>query len=289
MINGRRVIDACIFFNEVDMLDLRMHILDPVVDYFVVVESLESIGINSRKSKPLCFEANKFLHKTVFLILPSLEPQLRDLSTGWQQNQYMSDRMQREKYQRDRMMAGAFSIMKSETDLLLASDVDEIPRPEIVEAFGSLSGIHRLALDFYYYNVNWRAEKWFEGTTIGTIDEYNLKGGIGKVRWSPSTKVIDNAGWHFSYFGGVERIRDKIKHFSHSSDDMCQDVIVRKDDEIAQDIRDGRDLYRREDQPLEHRSSTDPSLPQYFLQHKDKYTQFTEEGMTNLRESLIFQ
>ena len=89
------ILDGCIFWNEIDMLDLRLHILDEVVDYFIVVESMEAIGSKNRKLEPILPMADKIIeefgHKIVYLLLPSLQPQLTDSSTGWQQGGHNSD------------------------------------------------------------------------------------------------------------------------------------------------------------------------------------------------------
>ena len=39
-----KVIDAFMFFDELDLLEIRLHELDPLVDHFVIIEALERHG-----------------------------------------------------------------------------------------------------------------------------------------------------------------------------------------------------------------------------------------------------
>jgi beta-1,4-mannosyl-glycoprotein beta-1,4-N-acetylglucosaminyltransferase len=277
------IIDACMVFNEIDVLELRLHELDPVVDKFVIVEALETFG--STEKKPAVLQENwevvkPFEHKIDYTILTKLQPPFTDSATGWQ----------REKFQRDAMMPGIESVATSDNDIVIVSDADEIPRASVVQAAANLTETHRLNLDFYYYNVNCLVGKWPWGTTIGPLKEYRRIGGVHQARsngYHDTNRVIDNAGWHFSYFGGVDRIKKKVASFSHASDDFCQAFLNRSDEEAAKDIAARQDIYRtRGLNQFEHKASNDPALPAYFLQNPERFKHFTEEygnGLHRLR------
>ena len=51
-----KVYDCFNFFNELDILDIRLHELNDVVDKFVLIESVETF---TGKSKPLFYNDNK--------------------------------------------------------------------------------------------------------------------------------------------------------------------------------------------------------------------------------------
>ena len=51
-----RVVNAFIFFDELELLDIRLHELDSVVDLFVIVETLEHNA--NRQKKPICLRPN---------------------------------------------------------------------------------------------------------------------------------------------------------------------------------------------------------------------------------------
>lgn len=242
------IIDACMFFNETELFELRLDELSSVVDKFVVVEAAESFT-----GKPRTTLFDKVSDKITYVRLAELQPSYTDPASGWQ----------REKYQRDCLLTAALSVSTSPDDILIAADCDEIPKATAVrEAITTLStGLHRLSLDFFYYNVNNYLGKWPWGVTIGTIAQYEQVGGTHTAR-SLNLPVIENAGWHFSYFGGVTRIRNKVESFSHATDDFCQAFLARPNEEAEKDIASGEDIFRtRGLNKFEQRSNKDTRLP----------------------------
>lgn len=263
------IIDACIAFNELDIYELRVNELHDVVDHFVLVESQGCFG--STNKKQLYFkELLKDKPNFTYIELSDLEPSYTDGASGWQ----------REKYQRDAIMLGIEKISTSLEDIVIASDTDEIPRPStILETIPKLNrGIHRLNLDFFYYNVNCSLGHWPWGTTIGTVQQYKAVGGIHQARsmnYHDDNRVINDAGWHLSYFGGLDRIRTKVESFSHSTDDFCQAFLKRTDEEALKDITSRQDIYRtRGLNQFDHRDENDPKLPKTFLNNKERYKHF---------------
>ena len=132
----------------------------------------------------------------------------------------------------------------------------------------------RIGLDFYYYNVNTFVEPWIEGTTIAPLSEYR-KSSVGSIRWQNNFQYLTKAGWHFSYFGGLDRIRDKLQNFSHAADDMCKAALAKSDEELQKKINEKGDLFGRG--MWQHRESNDPSLPKYFLDNTERFRHFTEQ------------
>jgi beta-1,4-mannosyl-glycoprotein beta-1,4-N-acetylglucosaminyltransferase len=280
------IIDAAMFFNELDMLEMRMNELDSVVDHFVIVEAEETIG-SSAKHTPVLRDnwsvVKSFEHKVKYVLLPKLIPPFVDSAAGWQ----------RELYQRNQLFTAALELNPSKDSVLITSDVDEIPRAAVVtETIPKLTrGIHRFNLDFFYYNVNRCLGGWPWGTTIGTIAQYEAVGGTQNARsmnYHDDKRVVDDAGWHFSYFGGIPAIREKVEHFSHASDDFCKAFLVRDDKEAAKDIAAGQDIYRTRGMgQFGWRDSNDPRLPAYFLNNREKFKHWTEEHFKQINAGLL--
>jgi beta-1,4-mannosyl-glycoprotein beta-1,4-N-acetylglucosaminyltransferase len=109
--------DMVPFFNELEILELRLETLDPVVDKFVICEATTT---HSGKPKPLLLQENghrfaRWAHKIKHVVVELGQ------TTDWG----------REKEQRVCLWHG-FSGHPS--DLIILSDVDEIPNPEAVGA-----------------------------------------------------------------------------------------------------------------------------------------------------------
>ena len=112
------VYDCFQFFNELDILKLRLHVMDPVVDRFVISEATETF---SGKAKPLYYEENKemfaeFADKIIHVVVD-------DTPQG-----YTHDR---DTFQKNAVGRGLKNC--TDDDIIIFSDLDEIPNPEKVK------------------------------------------------------------------------------------------------------------------------------------------------------------
>jgi len=270
------LIDAIIFSNEVDILELRLHELNPVVDRFLIVESLESHGSSSRKSSPVLHDNWKvvvpFLEKIRYAVLDRLEPEFNGPSTPWP----------RENFHRNALMPLILAACPSKWDTVMISDCDEIPRAATLRArAGELrTGLHALSQEFFFYDINNNVGKW-NGTVVGTLKDIEAAGGPQAVRnRRDSMPVIENAGWHFSYFGGVPRILSKVSNFAHACEDSARQVAGRSSSEIEVDVLSGTDIYHRPGGDRKARwDSSDLRLPTHFLNNPGRFRHFTEDGL----------
>lgn len=241
------IYDCTMLYNEVDMLEFRMHVLRDVVDVFVVCESNMT---HSGDTKPLHFlrHHDRFADFNVQYVTA-------DLST-------YADNWERERGQRRQIARGLR--YAQEGDTVIVADVDEIPRPELIRDFArSTHASARFELDMYYYNVNTRV---VQGWSIGAVKwMHHLD--PNDVRALTEGHAYDNAGWHFSYFGGPDQIRNKLTHFLHH-DWVKPDMMVAGQVERA--IASGVDLWQRDNVRLAHTDDTS-TLPAYLLTNREHY------------------
>jgi len=200
------LVDTFLFYNEYDLLELRLLELSPLVDRFVVVEATVTF---SGKEKPLYFReaASRYAewaHRLVHVVVEDT-PETDD---AWQ----------REIFQRNAIVRGLTEIPADA--LVLLSDVDELPRTARIPASvpaGMLIGFeHRQHL----YALNCRtdaSEVRTKVATAATLRRLTPQVVRDAGRWRPYQPMLTlaDAGWHFGYLGGVEAIRDKLGAFSH--------------------------------------------------------------------------
>lgn len=217
-----KIYDAFPFFNELELLSIRLEELDSVVDYFVIVEATKTF---SGDPKPLYFNENRhlfkpYLHKIIHIIVddyPLIDEKLPLTAQPWI----------REEHQRNAILRGLVSATKS--DMIMITDVDEIPRKEaVLSAQKWLSALSRrtkiVAFDMplYRYQLNRVAlAHWTLGfaTTMKTFLKFSPEAQIHKLRiLGKYDHIIPNAGWHFSSQGGLNRVLEKLKSYSHSHD-----------------------------------------------------------------------
>lgn len=199
------LIDAFIFYNETQMLDFRFAELYEVVDYFVLVEASKTFAGND---KHLYFNENKdrykkYIDKVVHVMVDDMP------ITG-------CDAWAREKHQRKCIDRGISQLKLADNDIIIISDCDEIPDPQTLRGIkkDGLTQQCSLNMDMYYYNLTCKGLYWY----FPKILPFSVYKSYGRdpqrIRWK-SGKKIQRGGWHFSYFGGIEFIKNKIRNFSH--------------------------------------------------------------------------
>mgnify|MGYP001456492360 FL=1 len=111
------IYDCFQFFNEETILDLRLNILEESVNFFVIVESTTDHQGNEKK---LNFDINKFKKfqkKIIYVVVEDTLDTIKKPHIG--QNSLV------ERHQRNSITRGLKNC--SDNDLVIISDVDEIP------------------------------------------------------------------------------------------------------------------------------------------------------------------
>ena len=252
------VYDCFTFFNELDLLEIRLNVLWEVVDKFVLVEADRTF---TNKEKQFYFEENKekykcFLDKIIHIKITKY-PEMKD---AWDM----------EYYQRNQIACGLVDCAPD--DVVLISDLDEIPNPEIIKRFKENgSGTHKLEQVFFYYYLNYQkcVSKYGCPAKITrykeiTVNNYTPQ----KIRVEDNIKIIKKGGWHFSYLGGEEAIKYKIQSFAHQEYNNENYV----NDKITNKIYLGLDIFDRYGVRFIPVKITNKKFPQYIVNNIDKYS-----------------
>jgi beta-1,4-mannosyl-glycoprotein beta-1,4-N-acetylglucosaminyltransferase len=184
----RKIYDLVLMSTELDWLEIRLHTLSPYVDYFVVVESRTTF---TGTPKPLCLRDNwdrfaRFHTKIIYRAMEDLVHSER----VWDHEDFL----------RDSLFTAVFpglvqtAARANDGDVLVVSDMDEIPRPETITVLRWCRFPGRLTLgsDFYYYSFQWRHDgpQWprphvttYRGRA--TITPSNLRQGLLGAAWAP--------------------------------------------------------------------------------------------------------
>jgi beta-1,4-mannosyl-glycoprotein beta-1,4-N-acetylglucosaminyltransferase len=275
-----KIYDCFNFFNELDILEIRLNILYEHVDYFVIVESSVT---HSGEYKPFYFEDNKerfskFLDKIIsykiydtpfdFINLP--ETNEKELNNVFEYIKTQTNRFNRsnqQDYGRDFFQKESVrrAIGKcDDNDIIIISDVDEIPNPSIFENLYDIEDtIYSLNQFTYYYYLNILKQKDWYGSKIGLYKNVK-KLSLNEIRGDSSlTRMIDNGGWHFSFMGGKEMIKKKIT--SYSARDMVNEYVLGN---IESNMNNNNDpFFRGQLTQVE----IDETYPKYLLDNLDKY------------------
>ena len=239
-----KIIDCFSFFNELDLLEFRLRLLDKVVDHFVIVES--NLTCNG-KAKPYYFEENKdrftpWQHKITHIPITQITSGL-DFTKQDDSYNPGSAAWKLENEQRN-ALAAATSLAADE-DLVLVSDLDEIPNPFLIKKINLDKGPVALSLLFHYYFFNcqlFASERWWNGTILCTGKQFKVTTPQQLRDGRNLFKRIPRAGWHFSYLGGVEKIKYKIQSFAHTEYNREKYFNA---ENILKAIDNGKDIFDR--------------------------------------------
>lgn len=190
------IYDTFCFFNELDLLEIRLNILDPYVDYFVLAEAKETF---SGLPKPLYYEENKegfakWNHKIIHVVNENIETE---------------SPFERAAFQKDNLRVELMN-MATDEDIVYFGDLDEIWKPQ----YGIDDAIYNLKQCNYSYYLNLRSSEEWIGTIVGKWKVFKTN---TVNHWRAThTNVLEDGGWHFTNMGGVEQIIKKIESYDHA-------------------------------------------------------------------------
>jgi hypothetical protein len=276
-----RVYDIFTFFNELELLEIRLAILAPYVDHFVIVECEETF---SGHTKELFFLSNRqrfrayddkiihFIVKKVPLSFDELAARLRDPATSLLEREVIENALSsdnvpagqvhwlKEFYQKESIKHALVSL--ADDDVCFVSDVDEIWNPAAFIDYRQ-NHIFKCRQTVYTYFLNNRSSERWAGTLVTKYRNIRTAC-LNHLRTASKTRYhyVANGGWHFTNQGGADRIRLKLAAYGHQEFNTplirssLEDRILRNEDFIGRRFRFWRD---------------ENGLPQYLLDHRHRY------------------
>ena len=151
-----KIFDCFMFYDEEMMLDIRMNILNNHVDYFIIVESNKFHNGEKRGLKFDIKKYSKFKDKIIYVVHDENLKQLENINQnddeGTKSYKLIYNAHLRENDQRNFIIKGLDK--SSENDLILVSDVDEIPNLENIEIKNINNKILMFEQNIFYYKLN---------------------------------------------------------------------------------------------------------------------------------------
>jgi beta-1,4-mannosyl-glycoprotein beta-1,4-N-acetylglucosaminyltransferase len=277
------------YFDEDIILELRLNILDQYVDYFVIVESNFTHKGDSRELKFDHKKFEKFKDKIIYLVYDKLPQYIEQITTSdneahtsWK---YISNAIHRENGQRNFIVEG-LKKAKNE-DLILISDVDEIPNLENINLNKINQKIILFKQDMFYYKFNlklpsliWAGTKccrkkdlespqWLRNVKDRKYPIYRLDTFFSKTKYI-NLSFIDNGGWHFSNIKTASQIQYKLKSYLHHREFDENPMSVNEIDEI---IKNKQAIYDLKVDKRVNKIGNGKILEKYPIDKLPKYLQ----------------
>lgn len=202
-----KVYDCFTFFNEVDLLEIRLNELNSIVDYFVLVESPKTFQ-NTDKQLYYLNNLNKF---------SKFNNKIIRLEIGT--NNFSNNPWENEKLSWDYLINGLNGAQ--DEDLIMISALDEIPKKEVIEKIKNNNLLPCcVVMDLYYFYLNTKyahnnSTKW-NGTFVTQFKSLNKNSiySFNSDRQHIPLKI--EGGWHFSFLGDAKNAVKKVHSYSHS-------------------------------------------------------------------------
>ena len=279
-----KVFDSFIFFNELELLEMRLNILDDVVDYFVLTESPFTVSGNE---KPLYYQENKdmfgkFNDKIVHHITEEIPNDFNHLLEKSKFHVAYKDpdpygtpminlpvRFQRALFNRNNSAFGIEKAGVTDDDLVITSDADEIVNPLLLQDLEWFNPSNHYVAECraFYYKLNFLYQEDWMGSRLctwkhlknTTIDQHRQD--------HQNAYKIQDAGWHFSFLGNAENFKLKLASYEHTENNT--DTVTRNAEEK---IESGLDPLGRGQ--TYKAVPIDDSYPDYITTNQEKYAEF---------------
>jgi len=271
-----KLFDCFSYWDEDLLLDIRLNILDKYVDYFVIVEGDRTWQNKSKKLKFNIKKFRKFKKKIIYI-------PVKDMPDG--DNPYL-----RENFQRNCINRGLSKAR--DDDLILISDLDEIPNPKKIKQFKKKMRFAVFKQLHFYYKLNLHSKNnpyWY-GSRIC------LKKYLKSPQWLRDLKfkkrpfwridklrlnnIIEDGGWHFCNLKNPKKLLYKYENLCETNDPYVFKEKINKKylniDEIKKRVKDGTDIIGRNEEY--NYIKIDNRFPNFIKKNKKKYSQWLVEG-----------
>tara|TARA_A100001011_G_scaffold121628_1_gene128351 strand:+ start:1341 stop:2201 length:861 start_codon:yes stop_codon:yes gene_type:complete len=282
------------YFDEEIVLDLRLNTLNEFVDYFVIVESIFTHKGDKRELKFNHKKFEKFKDKIIYLIFDKEPKGLSKINDPKNDDgEYIMNALLRENSQRNFISEGLKNA--NDEDIILISDVDEIPNLENI----NLKKINRKIIQFkqemFYYKFNlklpdleWIGTKackkknlitpqWLRNIKDKRYPFFRIDTFFSKTKYT-NVQFIDNGGWHFSNIKNAKEIEHKLKSYLHHRE---FDINPMSTKEIERIIENKQAIYDLKVDKRTNKIGNGSKLEKYPLV---KLPKFLQNNINNYQE-----
>jgi hypothetical protein len=271
-----KITDNFMFYNEFDILEIKLNIMGDYVDRFNIVETDRT---HSGLPKDFNLEKQwdrytKWHHKINYIKVSGFESQ----PNAWDN----------ERANRDLVALGWEDL--TDEDVIIISDCDEITRPQALQYIRVTDyDYYALKMPIFYFKFNYMLTNDIDGFTVWPIayrgvKSKGLKPSQMRRGWDETNNrdrshfkkgaIVNHAGWHFSWYGEKEDIERKIRSYAHTefnNDKVLgsldvDDCIARGDDHLKRNMVKWKKI------------NFDEYFPKYLRDNKEKYSKYILDG-----------
>ena len=212
-----KVYDCFSFNDENKLLEIRLNYLNNIIDYFIIVECKYTHQGNIKGQKINFALLDKFKDKIKYFYL--------------EEKIHFKNSWEIESWQRSQISKGLKNCKPD--DIIIISDLDEVPNLENICLKNIKNEVYAFNQFLLMYKLNLtRKRKWI-GSKICRFSilkspqwlrnlKVHKKYSILRIdkffsnTYYANFKIIENGGWHFSWFMSAENIIEKVQSYAHT-------------------------------------------------------------------------
>tara|TARA_B110000114_G_scaffold10961_1_gene10820 strand:- start:423 stop:1292 length:870 start_codon:yes stop_codon:yes gene_type:complete len=282
------------YFDEETVLDVRLNTLNEFVDYFVIVESKFTHKGDPRDLKFNLKRFEKFKDKIVYLVYDEQPKEIKivkkDDGYNEKSKKYIFNAIYRENAQRNYIRNGL--IEAEDDDIILISDVDEIPNLSNVDFNKIDEKIILFKQDMFYYKFNlhlpnliWTGTKacrkkkllnaqWLRNIRDRKYPFFRIDTFFSKTKYM-NIKIFNNGGWHFTNIKTAKEIEYKLKSYLHHREFDVNPLTVNQINEI---IKNKKAIYNLSVDKSVGKIGNGNSLEKFDFKKLPKYIQINKDN-----------
>ena len=295
-----KIYDCFMYFDEEVVADVRLHTLNEFVDYFVIVESKFTHKGEPRKLKFDHKKFEKFKEKIIYIIDEKVYPQTQEIQTEDSEDEksikQIFNATYRENGQRNLLLKGLKEA--NDEDLILISDVDEIPKLTGLNFKNINEKIILFKQDMFYYKFNlwlpnliWTGTKacrkknlinpqWLRNIKDRKYSFFRIDTLFSSTKFN-SIKIINDGGWHFTNIKTPKEIELKFRSYLHHRE---FDLNPLSANQIGEIIKNKKAIYNlKVDKTINKFGNGDvlkkfelSKLPEYIIKNKKKFLEWMD-------------
>ncbi len=222
------------YYDEDLLLDLRLNVLNPYVEKFVITEATYTHNGNKKTLQFDIKNFQKFKDKIIYLVVDEQPKNILELDDGDTDDRrgekLILNGMARDYFQRENLKRGLSGA--KENDLILVSDLDEIPNLRELKFENIKNNIIIFEQKMFYYKLNlyyedftWQGTKgtkfknfkspqWLRNIKGKNYSKWRLDVLFSKKKYS-NLSFVKNGGWHFTCLRTPEELQKKLTNFAH--------------------------------------------------------------------------
>ena len=290
-----KIYDCFMYFDEEVVVDVRLNTLNEFVDYFVIVESKFTHKGDQRELKFNLKKFERFKDKIIYLVYDrepnEIKKILNEDSKIEKDTKYILNAACRENGQRNYIQKGLTDA--TENDLILISDVDEIPNLSKLNFNKIKEKIILFKQDMFYYKFNlrlpnliWTGTKgckkrdlinpqWLRNIKDRKYSFFRIDTFFSKIKYI-SINIVNNGGWHFSNIKTPKEIEHKLRSYLHHREFDEQPLSV---EEIEKIIKNKQAIYDLKVDKTVNKIGNGSKLEKFEINKLPHYIQINQNNL----------